>query len=46
MTMKGRGSGGFFSHTIKPLRDDAKLGMRGKIMNFEEDLGEISMIKD
>jgi len=46
MTMRGRGSGGFFSHTIKPLRDDAKLGTKGKIINFEEDLGEISMIKD
>jgi len=23
MTMRGRGSGGFFSHTLKPLRDDA-----------------------
>ena len=45
-TMRGRGSGGFFSHTIKPLRDDANLGTKGKIINFEEDIGEISMIKD
>ena len=46
MTMRGRGSGGFFSHTLKPIRDDAKLGAKGKIMNFEEDLGDISIIKD
>jgi hypothetical protein len=46
MTTKGRGTIRFFSNTLKPDNERLnKLNSGDKIINFDEDLNDLSIIK-